>query len=107
MSDSGKELEIIKNQLISGSVAQGSILAKVMNELTGQQLQELKMKAAEGMLALELEKLSMSHNFQASSVEISEFINRIKELEGINFKASGEFKTASGTVKITAKRKLW
>ncbi len=110
MANTGSELESIRKQLLSGNVQSGSILAKVLDELPAQQLQELKVKAVDGMLGLELEKIAMSQRFQASSIEIKDFIERIKELEQATagrisgYKAKGEFGTASGKTTIEAKK---
>lgn len=105
----GTELEIIKGQLLSGNIQAGSVLARVLGDLPAQQMEQLRLKAAEGVLGLELEKLAMSQRFQSSSVEIKEFIERIKELEvsatGMTrYKAMGEFETASGKTTITAQK---
>ena len=104
-----QELATIRHQLVSGDLPTGSILAQVMGDLAPTELEKLKNRAADGLLGLELEKLSMSHRFQSSSVEIQEFINKIKELEsGVgkysSYKARGEFNTASGRTTIEAKK---
>ncbi len=105
----GSELDIIKGQLLSGNIQAGSVLARVLNDLPAQQMDQLRLRAAEGVLGLELEKLAMSQRFQSSSVEIKEFIERIKELETsasrmTRFKATGDFETASGKTTITAQK---
>jgi hypothetical protein len=104
-------VEIVRKQFISGEIQPGTILSKVLSDLPSDDIEALRRKAAEGMLGLELEKLAQLNRFQASSVEIREFIDVIKELESqtrqgfpSRYTAVGEFNTASGKTTITAKK---
>ena len=109
MSIESHELVKIRHQLITGDVAAGSLLEKVISDLAPSELEKLKFRAAEGLLGIELEKMAMSRRFQSSTVEIKEFISTIKELEsntnkGTSFTAEQFSKTASGETKITVKK---
>ena len=68
MTITGDELEVIKRQLVSGNIPSGSLLAEMLNELSSQELEQVKKKAAEGSLGLEFEKIARSHKSQSSSV---------------------------------------
>ena len=100
--------EIIKQELLTKG--QGAILSKVLQDLSPVDLQNLKQKAAEGTLSLELEQLSKAHQFQASASDMSEFISNIRALEAshrnllASYKAQGTFKTATGTTTLESKK---
>lgn len=100
-------------ELIAGNLAsrgQGEILSIVLKSLSQEDIQRLKQKAAEGALALEMDKLTKVNQFHVSSADISSFISTVRELEvahnrpGSTYTASGSFKTASGTTTIQSKK---
>ncbi len=106
-----KEYEIIRSQMIQDQVPSGSVLARVLANLPAEDVQKLRIKAAEGMLGLELEKMRMVHRFQASSAEIREFIDNIKVMEAAtkgsftsSYNMEGEFHGASGKTIIKSKK---
>jgi hypothetical protein len=106
-----QSMELVRKQFISGQLQPGSILAKLLSDIPENELKTLQVKAAEGMLGIELEKMVQLHRFHSSSVEIREFIENIKELESASrqgfsnrYTAVGEFQTASGKTTITAKK---
>jgi uncharacterized protein YciI len=105
---SENNFEIIKQELLTKG--QGAILSKVLQELSPADLQQLKQKAAEGTLSLELEQLSKAHQFQASTSDMAEFISNVRALEATHrnllatYKAQGTFKTATGTTTIESKK---
>ncbi len=103
------DLSEIKNQLIAGNVIPGTLLARMLADLRPGEIQKLRAEAANGMLGLELEKLSMANRFQIASADIDDFVDRIKSIEGsinryTSFKATGEFQTASGRTTIEVKK---
>ncbi len=104
------QFEVIKRDLTQSNPAQGEILALVLSELTPQQFEGLRLKAAEGKMALELEQLRKVHVFQASSADLNEFIENVRRLESSqrnhlsSYKATGTFTTATGTTTIVAKK---
>jgi hypothetical protein len=105
------KLDIIRSQFIQGQVQPGSILSKVLEGLPAEDVQRLKQKAAEGMLASELQKMVMANKFQASTVDIDDFIRTIgrmedklagKPLTGYDAKMTAQ--TASGETSIHVKK---
>jgi uncharacterized protein (UPF0335 family) len=101
--------ELVKRELLSDPT-QGAILARVLRDLSPEEIERLRSKAAEGKMAMELEQMSKVHQFQASSADIEQFIEQVKRLEFgqrspfSTYKAAGEFKTATGTTTIQAKK---
>jgi len=104
------QFELIKRELNQSSPAQGQILTLLLSELSPAQVEGLRLKAAEGKMALELEQLQRLHQFQAASAEVSQFIESVRQLEYAQkgnfstYKASGTFKTASGTTTVAASK---
>jgi hypothetical protein len=104
------QFEIIKKELASQNPRQGDLLAVVLKDLSPQQVEKLKEKAAEGKLALELEQLRKLNQFQASSAEMSEVIEVVRRLEFAQkgplsgYKVTGTYKTATGETTIVAKK---
>ena len=105
--------ELIVRQFVEGELPKGSLLSTLLADLKPEDLAKLRAKAAEGQLAVELEKMAMVNRFRASSVEIKEFIENVKALEvGSSknpfdrtiYKATGEFSTASGKTTIEVKK---
>jgi hypothetical protein len=102
--------QIILRQFTEGQLPPGSLIEKVMAELPAEDVARLRKKTADGMLGLELEKMGMVNRFQSSSVEIREFIENVKAVEiamrrsWVNYKATGEFETASGKTSIEVKK---
>ncbi|HEX7344996.1 MAG TPA: CFI-box-CTERM domain-containing protein [bacterium] len=106
-----KEYQIIRSQLISDQLPSGSILARVLSNLPAEDVEKLRVKAAEGAMGLELEKMRMIQRFHASSAEIRDFIENIKAVENAmrgsfssSYRMEGEFETASGKTTITTKK---
>src|SRR5437879_3997924 len=106
-----ESLESIKKQLDATNPAQGQILAMVLSELKPNELQALRVQAAEGKLALELEQVRKVHQFHASSADIDAFIENIRQLEFAqksskyaSYKATGTFETATGKTTIEARK---
>ena len=110
MNEQNRSYEIVRQEVLGGTAAPGSILAKVMSDLSPADLQSLKQKAAEGMLALELQKLQMQNKFQASSSELDDFIYKMAQLERqtrgtmTTFKGRQESQGATGTTTITVSK---
>ena len=105
------KLEIIRAQFIQGQAPAGSILAKVLEGIPEADVQKLKQKAAEGMLAVELQKMVMANKFQASTVDIDDFIRTVRKLEETlggkittSYKTSTKVETASGETTIHVKK---
>lgn len=103
---SSESTQIILQQFMQGQTPPGSVLSKVVSELSQADVERLRTKAAEGMLNIELEKMSAVGRFHASSADIKEFIENVRAIE-INtrghltgYKAQGEFNTASGRTRI-------
>ena len=105
--------EIIKRELSETSPQHGNMLARIVQDLAPEQLQNLQHKAAEGQMALELEALRKVHQFQASSADIDQFIEHVKTLELTmknrfsTYKAEGTFQTATGTTTIQTKKQCY
>lgn len=105
-----KKYEIAKKQFLAGEIPTGTVLAKVLQDLPAEDVKRLRNKAAEGMLGLELEKMAMIRDFHASSAEMQEFIQNIKDLESAtqgtlsSYKAESTFKGATSKTTITAKK---
>ena len=110
MSEQNKSYEIIRQEILGGAAAPGSLLAKVMADLSPAELQSLRQKAAEGMIVLELQKLQMAHKFQVSSAEMDDFIHKMGQLERqtrgtfSTYKGQGTFEGASGHTTITTSK---
>ena len=110
MNEPNKSYDIVRQEVLSGTAAPGSILARVMSDLSPTDLQALRQKAAEGMLALELQKLQMQNKFQASSSELDDFIYKMNQLERqhrgtlTTFKGRQESQGATGTTTITVSK---
>ena len=104
------DLQLIKSQLISGEIPPGSILARVLAELPASDVARLRSKAAEGMLALELQQMVMQNKFRESSIDIDNFIRNVRLLEAAHtgttsgYTMTGRFETASGETTITSKK---
>jgi hypothetical protein len=105
-----ENLDLVKSQFLAGHLPSGSILAKALAELSPQEIALLKNKAAEGSLGLELQRMNMLNRFQASSVDIDDFIRNVQRMErthsGVNssYSMQGRFETASGETTITSKK---
>src|SRR5438445_5539100 len=83
----------------------------VLSELKPNELQALRVQAAEGKLALELEQVRKVHQFHASSADIDAFIENIRQLEfaqksskHASYKATGTFETATGKTTFEARK---
>jgi hypothetical protein len=107
---SSESTQIILQQFLQGQVPPGTVLSKVVSELSAADIEKLRSRAAEGMLNIELEKMSAVGRFHASSADIKEFIENVRAIE-INTKgpltgyvASGDFNTASGKTRIEVKK---
>src|SRR5260221_2981232 len=104
--------EIIKREVEASSPQHGAILALVLKDLSPAQIENLKEKAAEGKMALELEQIRKLHQFQASAADIHEFIEHVPQLEHASrgnlssYKATGEFVTATVRTTIQTKKVL-
>ena len=105
------KLEIIRTQFMTGQIQSGSILANVLEGLPPEEVQKLRQKAAEGMLASELERMKMQNRFQASAVDIDNFIRMIQKLEEeqkgkvmSGYDTTTKVETASGQTTIRVKR---
>ena len=103
---SSESTQIILQQFLQGQVPPGTILSKVLSELSPADIAKLRTRAAEGMLNIELEKMSAVGRFHASSADIKEFIENVRAIE-VNtrgtlngYKVEGEFRTASGRTRI-------
>lgn len=105
------KLDLIRTQFIQGQAPAGSILAKVLEGLPEADVHKLKQKAAEGMLAAELQKMVMANKFQASTVDIDDFIQGVRKIEEAvggklttSYTANTKIETASGETTITVKK---
>jgi hypothetical protein len=103
---SSESTQIILQQFLQGQVPPGTILSKVVSELSPADIEKLRTRAAEGMMNIELEKMAAVGRFHASSADIKEFIENVRAIE-INtrgpltgYTADGEFNTASGKTRI-------
>jgi hypothetical protein len=109
---SNESTALIVRQFLEGELPTGSFLSSVLADLKPEDMAKLRAKAAEGQLAIELEKMAMVNRFRASSVEIKEFIDNVKALEissgnpfeRSRYEATGEFATASGKTTIEVKK---
>jgi hypothetical protein len=105
-----QNLEIIKSQFLAGQLPSGSVLAKALVDLSPQEIAVLKAKAAEGSMGLELQRMAMLNRFQASSVDMDDFIRNVQRMErthsGVtsSYNMQGRFETASGETTITSKK---
>ena len=105
-----KQIEVFRNQLSSGTSLSGSLLPKLLDGLTPQELAQLRSKALEGHLGIELERLKMQDRLSASQTEIDAFISTVARLERqtnspfASYKADFSAKGASGETTITSKR---
>lgn len=103
---SEESTQIILHQFLQGQVPPGTVLSQVVSGLSQADIERLRTKAAEGMLNIELEKMSAVGRFQSSSADIKEFIENVRAIE-VNtrgsmtgYKAEGEFNTPSGKTRI-------
>jgi hypothetical protein len=105
-----KQIEVFRNQLSSGTSLSGSLLPKLLDGLTPQELAQLRSKALEGHLGIELERLKMQDRLSASQTEIDAFISTVARLERqtnspfASYKADFSAKGASGETTITSKK---
>ena len=91
--------------------AENSFLQQLMRELPPEDAARLTIKAAEGLLTSELEKVRASHQFGISSEDIDSFIQNVGRMERAHrgaimtsYDMQGTFKTASGQTQITSKK---
>ena len=87
----------IQRQIVTGTPEPGSILAKVMADLSPSELAALRQKAAEGMISLQLQKIQMQDRFEASSSQLEDFIFKMKAFER---QSRGTLSTTRGHVDV-------
>jgi hypothetical protein len=89
------------------------ILSRILADLSPAEMERLRTKAAEGQMALELDQLEKVHQFQASTSDIQQFIEQVKQFEFTHrhrfstYKASGEFQTATGRTTFESQKKCF
>jgi hypothetical protein len=107
---STESTQIVLRQFVGGQIPAGTVLAKVLSELSPSDIERLRGKAAEGVLTIELESMAAAGRFHASSADIREFIEIVKAIEASprgpfdRTEIGGKFKTASGETTIKVRK---
>jgi HAMP domain-containing protein len=107
MSDQDNQL--VKAQFMS-LVPAGSILSKVLAELPAEEIARLKSQAADGMLAIEINKIITQHKLQVTATEIDILLQGIRGLQRehqgatSSYSVNSTINTASGQTHITSKK---
>lgn len=100
----------IQKARFNEQVPVGSFLDKVCSQLPEADLVRLRQKAAEGMLASELEAIRAQRKFDITAAEMDEFIQNVQRMERTHGKVTsgynmtGEFQTTAGKTTITSKK---
>jgi hypothetical protein len=87
-----------------------SLLANAYSGLTQEEISELRKKAAEAKLKIDLERAAINDRLQSSSLDLDTFINNARKLDAnhsslsSSYRMEGTFSTASGETKITSKK---
>ncbi len=104
-----KEQAIVKSGLINGQIVPGSMLSRLLAELPTEDYEMLKMKALEGVLSIELERMKMQDKFSYAQEDMNNIIRTVRELERSHAgkmtyrEVKGEFDTATGKTTVTSK----
>jgi hypothetical protein len=87
-----KEIELFRAYLTTGQGQVPTVLSRLLEGLSDEDLTKLRSAALHGKLAIELEQQSMANRHLASQVEMREFVSAINQYESL----SNPFPTLSG-----------
>lgn len=105
-----KQISVFQNALTSNNSISGSLLPKLLEGLTPEELNKLRMQALEGQLGIELERMKMQDRLLASEAEIDAFVSTVARMDRqtqsplASYKVSRSTQGASGQTTITARK---